>query len=268
MYKLYYTICILFILIACSPVNSIKKKYRLLSNYEQTLADSLISYALDHEALYSLLDTLKPISSIKFMQLPLFSSNTQQVDSAKQVLNTYQKIINQLSHKNWEFVLNPFERTDSIYKNFEIYVVNKTKLKLIVERNQAFYHTLGIDVNSHPAQILAITEYEQKYNRWRSYGYLFGYPNYAVDFFVNAGKEQDSTKQFVKRDFFHIPVNAANAGYFTYAVPKGYAFTTEDSTLYFKAKKTLGNYQKNKRKYLAPNGIKAVKMWYKEGKLS
>lgn len=266
MYKLLYTSFILLCFFACSPVNSIKKNYRLFNDYEQKLADSLISYALEHEALYSLLDTLKPMSSVKFMQLPLLSTNQHQVDSAKQVLDIYQKIINQLSYNDWEFVLNPFERNDSIYKNFEIYVVRKSRMSKVIEMNALFYNSLGIHKNSKPAQILAITEFEQKYNRWRSYGYLFGYPNYAVDFFVKAGKEQDSTKQFVKRDFFHVPVNAASSGYFTYAVPKGYIFTATDSVLYSKAQQTLENYRSNKQKYVTQTGIKAVKMWIKQGK--
>jgi hypothetical protein len=48
-------------------------------------------------------------------------------------------------------------------------------------------------------------EYSQSGPRWRGYGYLFGFPLYAVDFFVNAGESEKQTGKFVERDFLSIP---------------------------------------------------------------
>ena len=42
-----------------------------MSFEEKNLIDSIFAKALDHEALYTLLDTLKPISSIKFLQISI-----------------------------------------------------------------------------------------------------------------------------------------------------------------------------------------------------
>lgn len=247
-----------------SPRQAVRKAYRQMSTAEKQLADSLLSYALDHEAIYTLLDTLKPISSVKFYQWPVLSNNRQQRDSAINAVRQVQTVLNKLSVGDHRFVLNPFERTDSIYRNMEIYVVRKSRIQSLIRQYGDFYGRFGITENSHPATVLALTEYEHKYDRWRSYGYLFGYPGYAVDFFVAAGKSQDSTKEFVKRDFFHIPVYSGNSGYFTYAMPKGHQPGAADSAIYYKAMHTLDEYKSIRNKFSSRSGMKATKLWIKQ----
>jgi hypothetical protein len=247
---------------ACNtPYRTLVKSYKQLSHEEQAIADSLFTTALDHEALYTLCDTLKPISSVKMYRLPLLSTNQLQVDSANQALTTLQKTINRLNGGDWQFILNPFERSDSIYKNIELYVIRKSRMASVIALHQTFYSRLGILPNTNPATVLAITEYENKYDRWRSYGYLFGYPDYAVDFFVQAGKSQDSTKEFVQRNFFAIPVYAGESGYFTYAMPKDYQTTQTDSLMYTKAVSTLEKYKSVRASFYHKQNRSAVKLW-------
>ena len=245
---------------ACNtPKYLIGKAYKKMTTNERQLADSIISYALDHEALYTLLDTLKPMSSVQFYRMPVLSINKQQKDSAQQAITVIQKIVTQLSVGEYQFVLNPFERTDSVYRNMEIYVFRKSRLQHLISTHSDFYSKWGITATVNPATVLAITEYESKYDRWRSYGYLFGYPDYAVDFFVAAGKSQDSTKEFVQRDFFAIPVYAGEKGHFTYAVPKGYQTTQTDSLIYNSAMVTLKKYKTIRGKYYSNRS--PVKLW-------
>lgn len=245
---------------ACrSPYHLLAKSYKQLQTDEKRIADTLLTTAFDHEALYTLADTLKPMSSVKLYRLPVFSNDAAQRDSAIKVMQQVQYVVNKLSFGNFAFILNPFERRDSIYKYLEVYVLRKSRLQSLLLSQSSFYNQLGITEKALPATVLAVTEYESKYNRWRSYGYLFGYPSHAVDFFVMAGQQQDSTGQFVKRDFFHIPVYAGNAGYFTYAVPKGYQAGAADSALYHKALTTLNSYKKKRARYGSVNGLKAIK---------
>jgi hypothetical protein len=232
-----------------------------MSVVERVLADSIIAYALDHEALYTLADTLKPMSSVQFYRMPVFSLEKRQRDSAQQELAILQRIVNILSVGDFQFVLNPFERTDSIYRNMEIYVFRKSRLQNAITAHADFFNKWGITAIANPATVLAITEYEQKYDRWRSYGYLFGYPDYAVDFFVDAGKSQDSTKEFVKRDFISIPVYTGEKGYFTYAVPKGYQKNETDSLIYKKAYQTLSFYKKIRSRFYSESNNSPIKLW-------
>jgi len=247
---------------ACNVTSrGIGKAYRQMNAAEKKLADSILLYSLDHEALYTLCDTLKPMSSVKFYQLPVFSAIKEQKDSAIKAISQIQSVVNRLSLGDYQFVLNPFARRDSIYRNMEIYVFRKSRLQSIIRRQQDFYSQFGITENTMPATVLAVTEYENKYDRWRSYGYLFGYPDYAVDFFVDAGKSQDSTKEFVKRDFFQVPVYVGTQGHFTYAVPKGYSPVAADSALLNQAVKTLEKYKVIRKRFETTSGIKAIKLW-------
>jgi hypothetical protein len=211
---------------------------------EKKLANSMLINALDHEGIYTILDTLKPMSSVQFFRMPLYSNDLQQKDSAQKAVELIQKVVNKLSVDDFKFVLNPFERIDSIYRNMEVYVFRKSRLQSLLKTHAAFYQPLGMSPEADPASVIAITEFEKKYDRWRSYGYLFGYPDNAVDFFVEAGRVQDSTGVFVKRDFFAIPVYAGDKGHFTYAIPKGYKPSETDSVIYYKAIVTLQKYKR------------------------
>ena len=110
---------------------------------------------------------------------------------------------------------------------------------------------------------MAVVEYESKWDRNRAYGYLFGYPAHAVDFFVEAQKIQDSSpdKKFVTRDFFPIPVFVKEKGYFTYATPKGYKPVEVDNNLLKAATQTLEKYKSVRGKYVVGKGLQGLGLW-------
>lgn len=246
-----------------SPKHLIGRAYRQMNEQEKAMSDSMLLYALDHEAIYSLVDTLKPMSSVRFYRLPLLSPDPVQRDSAQRALNSLAIIAEKMSTGDWQFILQPFERSDSIYKNVEIYVIRRLKMRKMIGQHIPFYSSLGIAPLSDPAAVLAVTEYEQKYRRWQSYGYLFGYPDYAVDFFVQAGKSQDSTGTFVKRNFFAIPVYTGKTGHFTYAIPQGHQTGAVDSAIYSKAVRTLNRYSLLRQKYTVNHKTRAFRIFQK-----
>ncbi len=261
-FKNLFILIMLSLLTGCSMARyETRRSYKKLSPDERAVADSLLAYGLDHEALYTLMDTLKPVSSLKMYRLPLLSLSDAQRDSSRTKLEEIQKIAKEMSNREVEFIVNPYKMTDSIYKNIQLYSVRKSRLKSMIRQHKDFYGKLGITEDTPAERVLSVTEYESKYDRWRSYGYLFGYPDYAVDFFVEAGKSEDSTKQFVKRDFFAIPVYARETGYFTYAMPKGHTPGEIDSLILHKAGQTLSTYKIKRQKYFKNLGFKAVKLW-------
>jgi len=220
------------------------------------LADSMLAKALDYEAVYSLLDTLKPISSIL----------TIKMDPAAAPVSTdtiilYQQLCQELSTRQVQLVAIPFRQAYEDKKLVELYAVNLHRYRSRINEYGAFFAKLGITSETPPVQTISIVENADKYDRWRAYGYLFGYPGYAVDFFVQAGMTQDSTGEFVKRDFFQIPVQAGIQGHFTYAMPKGYTPGIADSTLYYKALHTLQSYQQLREKYITSQGMRARQLW-------
>lgn len=261
--------CIPLLILSCASSRSFKSNNDI--PYNKSLADSIIAYALDHEGLYSMLDTIKPISSVTFFSYAIAKDSTHSpmdynIATNKPALDSialYQRICNQLSNDKVKLVLVPFEQPYSGKRNMEIYAVNMHKFKSKITEYASFFGQFGITPGSDPAQVITIIEYEKKYDRWRGYGYLFGYPSYAVDFFVSAGQQQDSTGQFVKRDFFRIPVYAAEQGHFTYAMPKDFKPGTTDSLLYNSAMNVLSHYKILRNKYADEKGLKAVKLWKK-----
>lgn len=264
--KKIFIFCIPFLIISCAT----GKTFRTDGiPYDRSLADSILAYALDHEGIYTLLDTIKPISSVTYFSYAVARDSTHSamdynIAKDKQALDSialYQRICNQLSNEKVKLVLVPFEQTYKGKRNMEIYAVNIKKFKSKIREYATFFGQFGITPESDPAQVITIIEYEMKYDRWRGYGYLFGYPAYAVDFFVSAGLQQDSTGQFVKRDFFQIPVYAGGKGHFTYAMPKDYKPEASDSLLYNSALNVLTRYKKLRNKYVDEKGFKAVKLW-------
>lgn len=145
----------------------------------------------------------------------------------------------------------------------EIYVVRRSVFQKKLVAYQSFFGQWGFTPSSNPSVVLPIVEYESRWDRNRAYGYLFGYPAYAVDFFVQAAKthDTDTAHKLINRDFFAIPVYAGNKGYFTYAIPKGQAPFASDSALYVRAATTLERYKTIRAKYITATGIKAMELW-------
>lgn len=269
LYRFFVFSFVLF-LMACSSSKHIATSNRTIN---QSLADSLLAYALDHEALYTLADTLKPMSSVKFLRYAVAKDSIMQDgdavviqnDSLINLIDQFNTVCKELSNDTWQFVMVPFQRTEKNMRNLEIYVIRKDAFANKIKQYQSFFGQWGFTPNTNPAVVLSVIEYETKWDRNRAYGYLFGYPAYAVDFFVEANKMQqaDVNKKIIPRNFFAIPVFAGNQGYFTYAMPKTHQPNDIDSTIYNKAQSTLTKYQLIRSKYIQPTGLKAQALWKK-----
>jgi hypothetical protein len=252
---------------ACSPA---LRGYKKLDAAHKTLADSLLLYALDHEALYTLLDTLKPISSVKMLRFPLAADSTHVAATVPALRNPayldtlamYERVCRALSTSKNQWLLVPFSKPDKGYRNIQIYVVRQQSFEKKIAEYPAFFSQFGISRLSHPAMVITHVENTDTYDRWRGYGYLFGYPGYAVDFFVEAGNQQKETGKFVERQFFHIPVFVAKEGYFTYALPKNVFPAIIDSTIYGNGVKTLEKYKGLRKKWVQSDKIK-TNSWIK-----
>lgn len=238
---------------------------------DRALADSLLAYALDHEAIYSLLDTLKPISSVKLLRFPVAKDSSLQPGAATVVkgdaglreIERYQRLCRALSTGDWQFILAPFHMTVKGERHMEIYVIRKSRFASVLRQFAPFFGQWGFTSSADPAVVLATIEYESPLDRFRGYGYLFGYPEYAVDFFVESSRaaDHDPAKKLVPRDFFSIPVFAGKSGYFTYAMPKGHQPGAPDSALYRQAGQTLEKYRMQRERYQTETGLRATALW-------
>lgn len=143
-----------------------------------------------------------------------------------------------------------FSRTFEGKRFAEAVVFNRSALRDKINEKSGFFARFGVTANSHPLQALFAVEYDETGARFGGYGYLFGYPDYAVSFFVAAADEEEFTGKFVERDFLSLPTFASPTNRFVYAVPKGHTENEADKALKEKALKIFEEYKKRRAEYI------------------
>lgn len=235
----------------------------VLPGEDRAYADSLLGAALGHEALYTLYAPIKPMSSMAMLRLPVARADSLSgvrnavPDGAETALGQaarFHRVAQALRCGALAMVVVPYRRSYDGERILQMSVVDTTRLNEVLRRDAVFWGQWGFVPGADPATVVTTVEFEEPLERFRGYGYLFGYPEYAVDFFVEAAREEARTGAFVERDFFHIPVHAATQGYFTYAIPKGHRPTAVDSTLYRQALDVLQAYNAHRLRYVRPDG--------------
>jgi hypothetical protein len=229
----------------------------------QTLSQSLLLKALDGEAFYTLVGQLKPVSEgfwgSYFALEPLDLAEVERVRAALRPWN-----VAGLFHAD----VLVYESAQRGQRYASAYVVHVPSLQALVERQSELFGRWGITVASPPGEVLlTIERSRQPGDRWRGFGLLFGYPEYAVDFFVEAGLHQRSTGEFIERDFRQIPTFTSRSGRFVYAVPKLSRPGPEDVALERRATHLLGEYRRRRPtdKEAPPNPIELLRDWMDDG---
>jgi len=148
------------------------------------------------------------------------------------------------------------------------YVIHIPSLKNLIQRESEFFARWGITVNTPPGEIMmTIERTRQPDDRWRGFGLVFGYPKYAIDFFVTAGMHQRTSGEFVERDFRQVATFAGRSGRFVYAVPKLSKPGPEDIALQRRAALLLNEYKRLRPQYTAPtkNPSGLLRDWMDDG---
>lgn len=262
--------------------------FEKLSPEKRKTAEELLLKALDSEALYTIAGDLKPMSSgfasfefatrevrgiseteagqlvSKYPDEASRRDLTKEEKSRVTLADNYMKRRNALAKMDeTREILGHFRCGDRLYadvyhfsrafegKRFaEAVVFNRPALRDKINEKSVFFARFGVTANSHPLQALFAVEYDQTGARFGGYGYLFGYPDYAVSFFVNAADEEEFTGKFVERDFLSIPTFSSPTNRFVYAVPKGHAENDADRALKEKALKIFEEYKKRRAEYI------------------
>lgn len=227
--------------------------------------DSILQVGLDHEALFTLLGNLKPMSSLVSFSFPIANMDSttktngnilNRIEHGAYLDSLYliQKAINNLNTPDLRFVMSSFRAPYDNIRTIQINVVRVSALDSLLKAKESFFGQFGLVPGTDPGIVVNTIEYNDRYERLRGYGYLFGYPDYAIDFFVNAFLESDTTKKHVERNFFQIPTYAGKEGNFVYAYPKDQTPTAAvDSVIYYKAQRILEKYKTMRKDYLNPD---------------
>ena len=153
-----------------------------------------------------------------------------------------------------------FQKTFEGTRFAETVVFNKKALRETIAARADFFSRWGITPASHPLQVLYAVEADETGARFGGYGYLFGYPDYAVNFFVAAAAEEEFTGRFVERGFYSIETFARPTNGFVWAVPKNHAETDADRAVRQKAAQIFTEYKKRRAEYIGEGKRGVVEM--------
>jgi hypothetical protein len=222
---------------------------------EPLTADALARGLLDGEALYTVSGGLKPVSDgFWHTRFPASQDTSSEVDEAKRLLATLPL------GPDLEVGVFVFAATYEGKKSASAFVAHKPSLRALVNRRADVFGPLGVTADTPPQQVMEKIDRGPRSARWRAFGLAFGYPEYAVEFFVSAGEEQALTGKFVARDFVNIPTFDGDRGRFVYAVPKGHTERTEDCYLKAMSGPILTRYRAWREVYLQAQEFGAVEL--------
>ena len=211
---------------------------------------ALLRQAADHEGLYCLVGGLKPMST------GIWRGELQVENPDLKELRAVRAALAPVRNEVWYADVMVFAKAHEGERSADAYVVHRGALARTIERFGPFWSQWGIAPCTHPAEVVAIVERLPEADRWRAYGYLFGVPAEAVEFFVEAGQAaagRDDVGPGKDRQFVQIPTFAAESGRFTYAVPLHHERTAADEALASEASRILRAYAE-RREGLADTG--------------
>jgi hypothetical protein len=220
-----------------------------------------LQQGLDREALFTVFGNIKPMSSVVSFSYPIANNDSARRTSGKIVdraehgryldkLRTIQELMNGLDFPDLRFIVVPYQGGQSNRRIVQISAVRISLLDSLLQKQESFFGQFGLVPGADPNVVASVIENAGVYERYRGYGYLFGYPDHAVDFFVDASLALDTSGKFVKRNFFNIPVYTGKEGYFVYANPVDYTPAAVDSAIYYRAQDALARYKEIRNNYL------------------
>lgn len=237
------------------------------------LAEQILLEFGDREGLYTLAGGLKPVSS-DVRNLSIRVEPTLDRD-ALATLDRLRHVTSALRCGDVDVFVQLFAATfpgrdSSRMRSATLVVAHRRALAETIGRHAEFFGRLGVTPTTDPRDVIAAVDHAPRADRWRGYGLVFGYPIEAVDFFVRAGLEGDSTGQLVPRDFRRIETvvryperegGPAVLSSFVYAVPKGAPESAGDRALREAAAPLHARYVAARAAAIGSDSTGAIALW-------
>ncbi len=266
-------------------------------------ANKILEEMLDGVGLYVILGDIRPMSMVDlsiYRENKYFNKDTlSTIKNQKQFIDKielYSKILNEMSDGVFYFqFLSSYQvsasgNADTIIYMPQILILRKDLTRKKICEKASFFNSFGIDTSSDfvekiKSKLFNIWDAENSsFNKYsaRAFGYLYGFPDYAVDFFENAQADGNLTEGIGKdRKNVEIPVFSEGVDYqaggrhfssegvnrFVYIVPMKDSLNGEDNKLIHDAQIILEKYKQKRSKYINQYGFDAISMiqdWYKE----
>lgn len=232
-------------------------------------AEAMLLQALDGEALYTIAGGLKPMSSgFVSSSFKVDAPDLVEAEATRQILAAWTcggEIAAGLHH---------FAAVFQGSRSMEAVVFHRPALRGLLTSHATFFSPFGLSPSSDPMEVVMTVEYAATSQRLRGYGHLFGYPDHAVDFFVQASEtqrlEEEKTGKgtLVPRDFLSLSAFRGERR-FVYAVPKGHEPNAADLALKTAADVMYADYAARRARHIvegSASGVLAlVREWFDDG---
>lgn len=232
-------------------------------------AEVMLLQALDGEALYTIAGGLKPMSSgFVSSSFKVDAPTLDEADATRQILAAWTcggEIAAGLHH---------FAAVYQGSRSLEAVVFHRPALKQLLVRHAPYFAPFGLSPSSDPMEVVMTVEYASPTPRLRGYGYLFGYPDYAVDFFAQASEtqrvqeEETGKGELVPRDFLSLSTVRGERR-FVYAVPKGHQANEADRALKAAVDAIYADYAARRARHItgesAAGVLPLIREWFDDG---
>lgn len=230
-----------------------------LSPEDRVLADEWLLAALDRETLYTIAGGLKPISTgTRTFTFKAEAPALDEVDQARRIAAA-------LSCGGLTAVVHLFSAGTGPERYAELVFVHQPSLDRRLSEKRAFFAPLGLTPGTPPLQVLGVVEHLPRPDRFRGLGYLFGFPDHAVDFFVQASvPDKADVGPGKDRDFYSVPVFRAGTNYFVWAVPLGHRESPADRAIANGAAPILEAYRTRRARFVGdglPGVVDLLRDW-------
>lgn len=226
-------------------------------------AEQLLLTAMDREALFTVAGGLKPMSSgFASLSFPEDKPDLAEMENMRRILRAFR------AGSVISASLQPFVRASQGRRFLDGVIFHRPAMAESISAHQDVFSALGITPSSEPIEALLAVDADATTRRNRGLGIFFGYPDYAVDFFVEAAESQRKDGKFVERDFIQIPTFESASGRFVYAVPKGHRERAEDRALRLRAAPILAKYRALRQQYVGPGKpgiVELIRDWMDDG---
>jgi hypothetical protein len=226
------------------------------------LSEGFLLSALDNEALYTIASDLKPMSGFIEFRVPIETLDLSEIERTRQALRAW--TCGDYFYADVRHFREP--HGDRLYAEGAIW--NRPALERLLAERAAFFARFGLTTSAHPLEVVLSVEFDETIARYQGYGHLYGYPEYAVEYFAEAEITRERTDERVKRDFFSIPTYARPEGAYAWAVPKGHVENEADRKILEKARAVLEEYRGRRERYIGegkPGVVALLRDWFDDG---
>jgi len=229
-----------------------------LTDADRARSEDLLRQMLDGEGLYTLVGGLKPVSGRNLFKLSFIpdypDTPTAQFVAAAADLQRLVSVWRCGPDLGAYVFADPRRASLS-----DTYLYNLPAYRRTITAHGAYFTRLGLTPAAHPAEaIIAIRQGEESN---RGMGYLFGYPDYAVDWYEDVHvPELKARGEWPDGDVVEIPTfekmvwKRTNTEHFrfSWAVPKGHVENDADRAIRATAARIFSAYTARRARYIGP----------------